>query len=138
MNDVDEINNINPMHEIIWDTLPEKIKEELFNKSEKLKKTGTNVLIGGAVLTGAGLILFIPAGFKDLEYNIDPNPSWVNQQLTQGVIVCGIGIVGVITGVIIRSVGSSRMRIYGIKHARFSFDLKSSRSCNGLSLVWRF
>ena len=137
MKEVDKIQNLNPMHRILWDTLPEKRKEELYLQNKNLKDIGVGFAIGGAIVAGAGLILIIPAGLKDFNH-VTTNPDWVSEQLTGGIIVCAIGTVSMLTGIILASTSNSKMKRYAIKHHKLAFDFNFTPTHKGFSLVFRF
>jgi hypothetical protein len=137
MKEVDNIQNLNPMNRILWDTLPEKRKEELYLQNKNLKGIGVGFAIGGAIVAGAGLIVIIPAALKDFNH-VTSNPDWVSEQLTGGIIVCAIGTVSMLTGVILVSTSNSKMKRYAIKHHKLAFDFKFTPTRKGFSLVYRF
>ena len=137
MKEVDKIQSLNPMHKIFWDTIPETRKEELYLKTKKIKDIGVGCAIGGAIVTGGGLILVIPAALKDFNH-VTENPDWVSEQLTGGVIVCAIGTVSMLTGIILASTSNSKMKRYSIKHQKLSFDFNFTPSQKGFSMVYRF
>ena len=109
MKEVDNIQNLNPMHRILWDTLPETRKEELCLQNKNSKDIGIGFAIGGAIVTGVGLILIIPAALKDFNHITD-NPDWVSEQLTGGAIVCAIGTVSLLTGIILATTSNSKIK----------------------------
>ncbi len=137
MTEVENIQSLNPMHRIIWDTLPEKGKEELYLSNKNLKNIGVGFEIGGAIVSGAGLVLIIPAALKDFNH-VTSNPGWVKEQLTGGIIVCVIGAAGLLTGIILASTANSKMKRYSIKHHKLAFDFNFTPTQKGLSLVYRF
>lgn len=137
MMEVDNIQNLNPMHRILWDTLQEKRKEELYLQNKNLKDIGVGFAIGGAIVAGAGLVLIIPAALKDFNH-VTSNPDWVSEQLTGGIIVCAIGTVGMLTGVILASTSNSKMKRYAIKRHKLALDFNFTPTRKGLSLVYRF
>lgn len=137
MNEVDYIKNfaINRTAALA-DTLPDLRKEELFDRGRTLRNTGFGLDIGGAVVTGLGLALLIPAAS---EMNIlSPTPDWAHDQLVSGAIVTAIGAAGLVTGVILTLAGSAKMKKYSIKHSGISLDFNCIPGQQGVSLVYRF
>lgn len=101
-----------------------------------IKNTGLGLAIGGAVVTGLGLALTIPAANQF--HLFGGHPEWVDEQLAAGAIITFIGAAELITGIILATSGSSKLRRCqeGIKGV--SFDLKYTPEVKGISLKYRF
>ena len=118
------------------DTLTDLKKAELCDRGRVLRNTGFGFDIGGAVVTGLGLALLIPAAS---EMNIlGPTPDWAHDQLVTGAIVTAIGAAGLVTGVILTIAGSAKMKKYSTGHKGISLDFNGAPGQQGLSLVYRF
>jgi len=136
MEQVKSIKNLNPTHSITFpDTIPDKKKEELYYQNRELRNIGLGFVIGGAVVTGLGLAILIPAA---QEWHLfSSSPEWAHDQLKSGAIITAIGAAGLITGTILAAVGGTKMKRYQIKHG-ISLDFKCTPDQKGLSLVYRF
>jgi hypothetical protein len=137
MNDVDNIKNLSTGRKIILaDTIPDKKREELYYQNRELRNIGLGFVIGGVVVTGLGLALFIPAASEDFKL-FSKSPDWAHDQMVSGAIITAIGAVGLLTGTILAISGSTKMKKYSMKHG-FSLDFKFTPEQKGLSLVYSF
>ena len=139
MNEVDNIKNLITGRKItLSDTIPDIKKEELYYQSRELRNMGFGFLIGGAVVTGLGLALLIPAASEYHMFFTSSSPEWAHDQLISGAIITAVGGAGLLTGIILSTVGSTKMKKYSIKHHGISFDFKCTPGQQVLSLVYSF
>jgi hypothetical protein len=139
MNEVENIKNLSTGRKIyLEDTIPDIRKEEIYYQSRELRNLGVGFVIGGAVVTGFGLALLIPAASEYHIFSKSSSPEWAHDQLISGVIVTTIGGAGLLTGIILSTVGGSKMKIFSIKHHGISVDFNSTPGQQGLSFVCRF
>jgi hypothetical protein len=118
------------------DTMPEERKKELYLHYREKRNLGFGFLIGGAVVTGIGLGIFIPAATEIQLFG--STPEWAEKQIIPGAILTGIGGVGLLTGIILTIKGSVRMKRYAPKLEKISLDLRFELEQKGFSLIYRF
>jgi hypothetical protein len=137
MNEVDNIKTLQTGRKInLVDTIPDKKREELYHQNRELRNIGLGFVIGGAVVTGLGLVLFIPAASEDFKL-FSKSAEWAHDQMVSGAIITAIGAAGLLTGTILATVGGTKMKKYSMKHG-ISLDFKFTPGQKGLSLVYRF
>jgi hypothetical protein len=137
MNEVDNIKNLKTGRKIILvDTIPDKKREERYYQNRELRNIGLGLVIGGAVVTGLGLALFIPAASE--EFQMFSSAEWAQDQMISGAIITAIGGAGLLTGIILSTAGSTKMKKYSKKHHEIYLDFKCAPGQQGLSLVCRF
>jgi hypothetical protein len=118
------------------DTIPDERKKELYLHYRQIRNIGMGFLIGGAIVTGLGLGVLIPAATEI--HIIGSTPEWADDQAIQGIILTGIGGLGLITGIVMTIKGSVEMKKYTPGHDKVSFDLKFSPGQTRVTLVYRF
>lgn len=118
MNEVDDIKNFGPDNkDNMADTIPDIKREELYYQCRALRNIGLGFVIGGAVVTGLGMALLIPAA---AEWNIlYPSTDWAKDQMLSGIIITAIGAAGLLTGTILAITGAQKWQNIQRKNMEF-------------------
>ena len=112
--------------------------DELWNSGRSRQRTGTALLIPGCILTGIGAVaLIIGYTFEDSHYSDCSNHFYVWRN--GGWILAGIGVPLTITGIVLKSEGSSMLVesiIYKLQANEISMDINPvfnpSNQCYGI------
>lgn len=134
---VETIKNLRPAQRNFPDTIPPEKQAELYLKNKNIRDAGLGFVIGGAVVTGLGLALFIPAAVEEFKL-FSASEEWAHDQLSSGAIISVVGAVGLITGSVLAMAGGTKMKKYSTRPHRFSLDFNCAPQNKGISLVYRF
>lgn len=104
----------------------------------KMKRNGLTMGAIGGVATTVGILFVNNADWEkettgtSVNYNTN-DPSGIG-----GVLLIGVGVPLVITGIILTAVGNKKEKAYREKLKNLSFNIKSTRQMTGLSLTYNF
>lgn len=112
--------------------------EQKVERYAKMKKNGITMGAIGGAATVIGILFINQADWEKqttptgVNYNTD-DPSG-----TAGIVIAGVGVPLVITGIILGAIGNKKEKEYKSKLDNLSLKLKSTKEMTGVSLVYDF
>jgi hypothetical protein len=128
MNHIDRISPVKQLPVFPPDSLARPYNEKKYLHYKHMTIQGSILLPLGAVFTGLGIAIFVS--------NDEASPADIGRAL--GTLNTVIGAVGILSGIICVTVGTTNMQKYKEKMHGFSFDLKCTPQVKGISLTYRF
>jgi hypothetical protein len=106
----------------------------------KMKNTGSQLTIMGATLTIAGIVLVSSSEWKEEtnNYNGQTNYTTNDPSALFGMVFIAAGVESLIAGIIVRSIGSSKVKQYKRKLGWLSLKTNCSSEIKGLTLTYNF
>jgi hypothetical protein len=122
--------------------ISQEIQKDLFESKverySKMKKNGLTMGIIGGVSTMAGIIMMSNADWEKETTATGVNYNTNDASGGAGILLTGVGVPLVITGIILGAIGNKKEKEYKGKLDNLSFQIKSTPQVTGFSLVYNF
>lgn len=117
-------------------------RSELYSRKittySKMRKVGLGLGLAGGVLTVAGVSLVSSADWETTSYGGSTSTTTTDSEGVAGLLMLVVGVPLAVTGIVLGSIGSAKVKSYSKKLNGLSFNIDYTPHRKGVILTYRF